>query len=71
MTVVLATTWRPRGELQRIRQIYPKLQAEYSGLVITIPQFAEGFEQEELTSLGFANEAEISVQVCQDWSRRR
>jgi hypothetical protein len=37
MSVILASTWQPRGELPRLRQQLPRLQAAYSGIALALP----------------------------------
>ena len=37
MTVTLACTWRPRGEIDRFRQLRPELEGVYHSIVIAVP----------------------------------
>ena len=37
MSVALACTWRPHGELPRFRRLYPQLREAYAALVIAVP----------------------------------
>jgi hypothetical protein len=41
MTVVLAATYHPRGEINRLRRLYPLLQAIYTDIVISMPPSAQ------------------------------
>jgi hypothetical protein len=37
MSVVLATTWNPRGEAKRLRRLYPQLSRLFGHMVIVMP----------------------------------
>jgi hypothetical protein len=39
--VVLATTWNPRGELERMERLLPTLQEIYTGMAVVLPPGAE------------------------------
>jgi hypothetical protein len=68
MTVVLATTWRPRGELKRFLRVYPMIRDLYEGLVITFPPVAEQAEVEEFITHGYVDHPDIYVQYAEEWS---
>ena len=40
MTVTLAATYDPRGEINRLRRFYPLMQAAYSAIIISLPPYA-------------------------------
>lgn len=37
MATILATAWRPRGELARFRKLLPRLLEVYAGIVVSLP----------------------------------
>jgi hypothetical protein len=41
MSIVLASTWHPRGELPRLEKIMPVLGGVYSAIAIALPPFVE------------------------------
>ncbi len=66
MTVMLATTFNPRGEVGRLQRLYPQLQAVYDDIVISMPPVANAEDVAAVKALpgviGFVNE---------DWSHGR
>lgn len=63
MTLVLASAWRPRGELSRFQILLPRLQQAYTDLVISLPPDAEGDVLDSLQSL-----PHVEVVITPDWS---
>jgi hypothetical protein len=51
MSAVLATTYNPRGEINRLRRLYPLLQAIYADIVISMPPVARPEDVEAVKSL--------------------
>jgi hypothetical protein len=41
MSIVLASTWHPRGELPRLERLLPALGEVYTAIAIALPPFAE------------------------------
>ncbi len=41
MSVVLAATWNPRGELERMRDLLPQLRGLYQAIAVVLPPQAE------------------------------
>jgi len=63
MTIVLATAWRPRGELARFFKLLPQLENAYSGIIISLPPEVD---QEVVNSL--QNLSKVTAVVTPDWS---
>lgn len=63
MTVVLASAWRPRGELPRFQKLLPELRHAYNGLAISLPPDVESDLLETLQDL-----PGIEVVITPDWS---
>jgi len=63
MTVVLASAWRPRGELPRFQRLFPELQLAYRGLAISLPPDVESNILDTLHAL-----PGIEVVITPDWS---
>lgn len=51
MSVVLATTYHPRGEINRLRRLYPILQDIYTDVVISLPPSARGEDVDAIKML--------------------
>ncbi len=51
MSVVLATTYHPRGEINRLRRLYPLLQAIYTDIAISMPPHAHSEDVEAVKAL--------------------
>jgi hypothetical protein len=66
MTVVLASAWRPRGEMPRFQRLLPDLLCTYSGQAISLPPDAESEVLEILHTF-----PGIEVVVTPDWSGGR
>jgi hypothetical protein len=66
MTIALAATYNPRGEIPRLQRLYSHLRTAYSNLVISLPPTAASDEIAQIKSLPGAH-----VIVNKDWSRGR
>ncbi len=66
MTVTLAATYDPRGEINRLRRFYPLMQAVYSDIIITLPPHATAEDVNVIKSLPDAD-----VFVNSDWTHGR
>lgn len=66
MTVALAATFDPRGELPRLRRAYPQLQSVYSAIVISLPPDVAADERAGLEAL-----PDVRLVVNQDWAQGR
>ncbi|MCB9452010.1 MAG: hypothetical protein H6672_11260 [Anaerolineaceae bacterium] len=51
MSVALATTFHPRGEIGRLQRLYPQLQALYDHIIISMPPVAGQEDVEQVKSL--------------------
>jgi hypothetical protein len=60
MTVALATTYNPRGEIGRLRRLYPQVQMLYDHIIISMPPLARPEDVEQVKALpgvvAFVNE---------------
>jgi len=63
MTVVLASAWRPRGELPRFQRLLTVFQQAYCGLGISLPPDVDGSILDTLRAI-----PEIEVVITPDWS---
>jgi hypothetical protein len=63
MTVALATTWHPRGELDRFLKLLPVLQKAYTGIAISMPPETEESLLEKIQDLEL-----VEAVVTPDWS---
>lgn len=54
MSLIFASPWEPRGELNRLLRYYPRLQAIADGLVVALPSESYCAEVEALERLGIA-----------------
>lgn len=66
MTIILATAWHPRGELDRFLKLLPLLQQAYSGIAISLPPETDTelvYHLQEIT--------QVEVVITPDWSRGR
>lgn len=63
MTVVLASAWRPRGELPRLLRLHTELLQAYGGLVISLPPDVESDVLKTLHTL-----PGIEVMITPEWS---
>jgi hypothetical protein len=66
MTVALAATFDPRGEIGRLQRFYSQIGNLYSSIIISLPPKAKSDEIEQLRSLPGGN-----VFVNSDWSQGR
>jgi SAM-dependent methyltransferase len=63
MTIVLATAWHPRGELDRFLKLLPLLQQAYSGIAISLPPETDTELVHRLQEL-----TQVEVVTTPDWS---
>jgi hypothetical protein len=56
MSVYLAATWNPRGELGRFQRLLPFLDELYPGMVVTLPPAADPQALRAMQELGFVLE---------------
>lgn len=66
MSVALATTFNPRGEIGRLRKLLPELQAVYSSISISLPPTARPDEVTALQAL-----SSVHAFVNDDWQHGR
>jgi hypothetical protein len=66
MTVTLAATFNPRGEIERLERLYPQLKAAYAGIIISLPQWTTG---EDLAVMNALSATRIVVNG--EWSHGR
>ena len=66
MSITLASTWHPRGELARLRRMHPQLGQVYENIVVSLPPVVATQDVEKLkTELGFL------VVLNTEWSHVR
>jgi len=63
MTIILATAWHPRGELDRFLKLLPLLQQAYSGIAISLPPETDTELVHRLQEL-----TQVEVVITPDWS---
>jgi hypothetical protein len=66
MTVALAATFDPRGEIGRLQRLYPQLQAMYANVAVSLPPWARDEDIWAVKTLGG-----IQVHVNDEWSHGR
>jgi hypothetical protein len=66
MSVVLAATWYPRGELPRLRRFFPELQRLYAAMVIVLPHDVDDDSRQALGEL-----PGVKVGSSSHWSEGR
>ena len=54
MSIVLAATWDPRGEFNRLKRLMPLLRELYSAFVVVLPAHAREVTADDLYALGVA-----------------
>jgi len=69
MTVTLAATWRPRGELPRLKRLLPWLRQVYENIVLTLPPISPPGVVETLREL--AQDQRLRVVETEQWSHGR
>jgi hypothetical protein len=69
MTVTLAATWRPRGELPRLRRLLPWLREVYGTMILTLPPISPPEVVERLRTM--AQDAPLKIVVTEEWSHGR
>ncbi len=60
MSIILATTWYPRGELPHLARVLPMLEEHYTRIVICLNPSDDASVQEQFTSGPYASDAHIS-----------
>jgi hypothetical protein len=74
MTIALAATWQPRGELPRLQRLMPALTDVYAQIVISLPPDAPSDVVEMLPTLvncDFPTTIRMAVIINQDWNAGR
>ncbi|MFZ2095844.1 MAG: class I SAM-dependent methyltransferase [Anaerolineales bacterium] len=71
MSITLATTWHPRGELPRFTRLLPLLKQEYATIVISLCPGADPSVIAQLTSGGLAAEPRLTFYLNEDWRAGR
>lgn len=66
MSVTLATTYHPRGELARLQRLYPLLQAVYGSILISLPPVAQPADVEVVRAL-----PSVRAWVNDEWAHGR
>jgi SAM-dependent methyltransferase len=71
MSVYLATTWYPRGELPRFTRFLPMLEEEYAGIVISLIPSDDQNVMRQFTSGEFLLDLKLTFHVNEDgrWGR--
>lgn len=66
MSVILAATYHPRGELERLQRLYSLMQSAYSAIIISMPPVVNEADVRVIESL-----PNVCVIVNTDWSHGR
>src|SRR5215207_6200447 len=66
MTIALAATFNPRGEIPRLLRLYAQIEAVYPHRIISLPPTASPVEIDQLKAL-----SGTQVIVNEDWSHGR
>ncbi|MEW5868737.1 MAG: hypothetical protein AB1894_05625 [Chloroflexota bacterium] len=71
MSVALATTWNPRGELGRFERLLPQLEQAYSGIAISFPPVADAEVVQLFLNGRLSGRPNLYVIQDQVWDRGR
>jgi SAM-dependent methyltransferase len=71
MTITLATTWYPRGELPRFTRLLPVLEENYAGIVVSFIPNEDKDALDQITSGRFSSHSKLSFFVNNDQRRGR
>ena len=71
MTITLATTWYPRGELPRFTRLLPVLEENYAGIVVSLIPNEDKDALDQFTSGKFSAHSKLSFFVNNDQRRGR
>lgn len=72
MTIALAATWHPRGELPRLVRLLPRLGEVYQSITISLPPFAEAEVVKDLQAISQSQGAILQAPVVtSDWRAGR
>jgi hypothetical protein len=72
MSIVLAATWQPRGELPRLRRLLPRLEQVYTGFVVVLAPDSDREVFGALQSLDFRQSSGSKIAlVSPAWSAGR
>ena len=66
MSVCLATSWYPRGELPRFRRLLPMLEEQYAGIVISYIPSDDQTVIKQFTSEEFSSKLKLTFHVNND-----
>lgn len=67
MTITLATTWEPRGELERFVGLLPQLEAAYTSIVVICPPHADISLVDEINRLPIVAAKRLQLNITQEW----
>jgi hypothetical protein len=68
MSIALAATWNPRGELERFEQLFPILEEVYAQMVISFPPLADEQVVQLFREGKFSGQVNITTIQNQVWS---
>src|SRR5512136_516912 len=71
MSIALAATWNPRGELERFEQLLPMLEEVYAQLVISFPPVADEQVVQLFREGRFSGRANITMIQNLIWPQSR
>jgi SAM-dependent methyltransferase len=71
MSITLATTWHPRGEITRFTRLLPLLQQKYAAIVISFHPGADQSILDRLTAAPLSVESKLVFYVNDDWRSGR
>ncbi len=71
MTIALAATWNPRGEINRFERLLPKLSEIYTGMAVVIPSTTTPDVMKEITSFKCLEEFNLQIIETIEWTQGR
>ena len=71
MSIYLATTWYPRGELPRFSRFLPMLEQAYTGIVISLIPSDDQDVMQQVRSGQFSSNPKVTLYVNEDGRRGR
>jgi hypothetical protein len=71
MSLCLAATWNPRGELERFLRLLPQFESVYDFLVVIFPPVAKNPPLDELAATLAAQNGRLMVKVSPAWPQGR
>jgi hypothetical protein len=71
MSLCLAATWNPRGELERFLRLLPQLECAYNFLAVILPPVTKNPPLSELAATHAAQSGRLIVKISPTWPEGR